>query len=145
MLEQKAGGAGGQRVEDVLVQVIGGQDHDVRVEAHRGEPTGGLDAVESRHPDVHQHHVGAKAARGLDRRQPVFRFADHLDVRLGLEDHAKAGAHQRLVVDDQNADRHQAAGLTGSRATTANPPPGRGPALKAPPKSATRSRMPMIP
>ena len=47
---------------------------------------------------------------------------DDLDVGLAVEDHAEARAHQRLVVDDQHADRHSPALALGSRASTAKPP-----------------------
>ncbi len=57
----------------------------------------------------------------------VLRLADDLDLRLRLEDHLEAGAHERLVVDDQHPDAHVAPPATGSRAEILKPPPGRGP------------------
>ena len=42
----------------------------------------------------------------MDRLVAVGRLADDLDVRLDVEHHAKAGAHERVVVDEQDADAH---------------------------------------
>src|SRR5215207_11210648 len=55
VLEEEAAGAGGQGVEDVFVQVVGGQDDDPGRRggaARAGEASGGLDAVHGRHADV---------------------------------------------------------------------------------------------
>lgn len=60
--------------------------------------------------------VRAKEECSLDRFAAVARLADDLQVRLGLEDLAKARADERLVVRDQNLDRH-----AGSRARTVKP------------------------
>ena len=49
---------------------------------------------------------GRVLARGLERLQAVARLADDLDVGLRLEDHPEAGAHERLVVDDQDSNAH---------------------------------------
>ena len=57
---------------------------------------------------------GSSAPRLGDRLDAVARLADDLDVLLGLEDHAEAGAHERLVVDDEDANAHSA--VTGRRA-----------------------------
>ena len=57
---------------------------------------------------------GCEAPRLRDRLEPVGGLADDLDVLLGLEDHAEARPHERLVVDDQDAQAHSA--VTGSRA-----------------------------
>ena len=78
------------------------------------EPARRLDAVDVGHADVHQDDVRPQAPRLRDRLAPVRRLADDLDVLLGLEDHAEAGADERLVVGDQDAQAH--AGLTGSLA-----------------------------
>src|SRR5439155_16385216 len=104
-----------------------------------------LDAVDARHSNVHEDDVRSKGADSFDRRGSVARLADHLEVGLRLEDHAEAGADERLVVDDQDLDGHQAGSSMGRRACTENPPAGSRPARSWPPKSATRSRIPMRP
>ena len=74
-------------------------------------PAGGGDqlpvaceAVELRHADVHQHDVGPALAAWRRPAAPSLGLADDLDVGLGLEDHPEAGAHQRLVVGDEDPD-----------------------------------------
>ena len=49
----------------------------------------------------------------------VRRLAHHPKVGLSLQDHAKAGAQQRLVVDDEQVDAHVPEPEVGMRATTA--------------------------
>jgi hypothetical protein len=49
-----------------------------------------------------------------------------VDVLLGVEDHAEAGAHERLVVGDEHADH------SGILAVTSKPPPATGPARSDP-------------
>ena len=48
---------------------------------------------------------------------PFAGLADDLEVVAGLQDHAEAAAHQRLVVGQQHADGHRAAS-SGRRAWT---------------------------
>ena len=64
----------------------------------RGEP------VELRHPDVHQHDLGLRECRLTDRLVAVLGLGDDLDVTLGLQDHPEAGAHELLVVGDEDPD-----------------------------------------
>ena len=98
------------------------------------------------HPHVHQHDVGARDGERLERGAAVPGLADDLHVRLGLDQHPEAGAHQRLVVDEEDPDAHAATARSGrSTARTSKPPPSRGPASSVPPCSATRSRMPSRP
>ncbi len=61
VLDQEARGARPQRLEDVLVQLEGGQDDHPGTGQRglRGDAPGGLQAVHPGHPDVHQHHVRA--------------------------------------------------------------------------------------
>ena len=53
-----------------------------------------------------------------DRLGAVAGLADHLEVRLGVDDHPEAAAHERLVVGDQHADRHGPRSASGKRART---------------------------
>src|SRR5690606_9582030 len=75
--------------------------------AGRGVLDGGarLDPAAARHPDVHQDDVRQQVAGHLDGLVPVAALADHLDVVLALEDHLQTSAEQRMVVDDEHADR----------------------------------------
>ena len=65
------------------------------------------------HADVHQHYVGAALTSDGERLGAIFGLTHDLDVRGGIQENTKAGADQRLVVGQQNAD-HGA--LSGSRA-----------------------------
>ena len=115
VLEQEPACTNPERVVDVLVHVEGGQHHDLRIGTVVTEQAASrLDPVDVGHADVHQHDVRPQAPRLRHRLSPVRRLADHLDVLFSLEDHAEAGADERLVVDDQHAKAH--AGTTGSLA-----------------------------
>ena len=60
---------------------------------------------------------GLSPRDAVDRLRAVGALAHDLDVLLGVEDHAEAGADQRLVVDEQHADAHAGtSGRVGSRA-----------------------------
>ena len=65
------------------------------------------------HADVHQHDVGMRLAGREHRLEPVGGLAHDLDVGLGVEDQPEAGADERLVVGDEDADH--AASSIGSR------------------------------
>jgi hypothetical protein len=116
ILEQEAARPRAQRLVDVLVEVEGGEHEHARPVGHR-DAARGLDAVDARHADVHEHDVGQCLPRARDRLGAVARLADDLDVGLRAQDHAKARAHEALVVGEQDAD-HRAAG-SGSRTRSA--------------------------
>ncbi len=80
---------------------------------------------------------------GGERLVAVTRLGKDGDVSLGVKHQAEPFAHELLVVRDDDAD-HPATS-SGSRARTANPPCGSGPTSSSPPKSATRSRIPVRP
>ena len=108
VLEQEAAGAGPQRLVDVLVEVERGQHQHARRVAGRGEdPPGRLEPVESGIRMSIRTTSGCSSRAASTASRAVGRLADDLDVRLRLEDHPEAGAHQRLVVDDQDADGHR--------------------------------------
>ena len=65
-----------------------------------------LEAVDHRHPDVEEAHVGPDAAGERHRLGAVGGLADDLDVGLRVEDHAEPGAHELLVVGDEHAHGH---------------------------------------
>ena len=105
----------------------------------------GLQAVHSRHLDVHEHDVWSHRAGDGDRLLTVACFADHLDVVFGFEDHPEPGSDQRLIIDQHDPNAHAASLFNGKDACTRNPPPGRGPARRWPPWRAARSRIPINP
>ena len=89
-----------------------------------------LDPVDLRHADVHEDHVRLQAKRLGHSLDTVRSLAGDLDVLFGVEDHAKARAHERLVVDDEDAEGHD---VRGSFARRRYPPPVCGPASISPP------------
>ena len=104
VLEEEAAGAGLQRTQHQVVGVEGGQhDHLWRL-GHRTQRDGGLEPVDLRHPDVHQHHVGAGLLCKRRDRGPVRGFADDVDVRLPRQHRPQTRTHQPLVVHEQQAD-----------------------------------------
>ena len=86
--------------------------------ARRDDPPRRLDPVDARHPDVHQDHVGLELGREAHRLRAVLGLADDLEVVARLEDQAEAAAHERLVVGDQDADRHRSPRAGAARDTT---------------------------
>ena len=72
----------------------------------------------------------------------VAALGDDLEPVLRRQDPRDARAHDRLVVDETDADH--AGASTGSRHVTRQPP-GVGPASRSPPSAAARSRMPTSP
>ena len=81
---------------------VRGQDH---VRRDRDDLSGRGDPVDLRHPDVHQDHVRLQPPDLLDGDPPVGGFADDVHSRVAGEDRFEAGAHQRVVVDEQDANR----------------------------------------
>ena len=57
------------------------------------------------HPDVEQDDVGQQFGSPLDRCFTVGCFADDLDVRFLDQHHFEATPKQRVVVDDEHANR----------------------------------------
>jgi hypothetical protein len=110
-----ASGAGPQRAQHVLVGVEGRQHDHLRRARPAAQLLGGGEAVDARHPDVHQHDVRRVGVdRGGDLR-PVGGLGHEADVVGPGEHHRQGGAHERVVVDDQHADR-RAHGVHGSHA-----------------------------
>ena len=133
VLEDEAAGAGSERFVDVLVEVERREDEDPRRVVGREDPPGRLEPVELGHADVHQDDGGIEAGGLLDRLEPVARLGDDLDVLFAGEQHAEAGADHRLVVGDEDADRHARSPPSGRRVLRTNPPPVAVPAVISPP------------
>ena len=87
---------------------------------------------------------GRVARHDLDRLGAVGGVAHHVDVVGQVEQRPEAGAHDGLVVGDDDADAH-ADPPTGSTARTRNPPPSAAPCSTRPPTAAARSRIPRSP
>src|ERR671914_513023 len=146
-LEQESGGARVQGAEDVVVLLEGGEDHDLHLRERGQQLASGGDAVEVRHPHVHEDHVRFRQPRAVGGLASVARLADQLDRLVAREHAAQAGAHEIVVVDDQHPNAgfgHDRPSAKGRRACSSKLPL-RAPTSKLPPSSAARSRMPTTP
>jgi hypothetical protein len=96
-----------QRLVYVLVVIEGGEHQHTSVHPSAAEePTGRLDAVEPRHPDVHEDDVGIQSDRLVERLDAIGGRRLHV-VHLGVA---------RLVVNELVAGRAVPAGLDGGAA-----------------------------
>ena len=67
---------------------------------------GRADAVEHRHPDVDEQHVGTRELDLADRALAVLGLPHHLDAVDGRQQGSQATADDRVVVGDHDSDRH---------------------------------------
>jgi hypothetical protein len=118
-LSRKPLAPGCQRLVHVLVEVEGGEDHHPGRRACRRELPGGLEPVQVRHTDVHQHHVRLQPPGGRNGLDAVGGVAHHLDVGLGLQDHPEPRPDQLLVVGQQHAGGHGSSTAIGRLTRTA--------------------------
>ena len=140
-LEHVARRAGLQRLEEVLLVVVHGEHQHPQRRAAAGELARGLKAGQARHRDVEHGEVDVVAQPLLDRLGAVARLGDHVEVGLGVEDHAQAAADDGVVVGEQDAgvERHGHADAAAARraaprcraGATARSPAGRRPASRA--------------
>ena len=120
VLEQKATGAGSERLVDVLVKVEGREhEHTGRVLAAIDDPAGRLDAVHVRHANVHEDDIRVELARSATASAPSAASPTTSMSGSAAKDHAKAAAHERLVVREQDANRHARAEPSGRRTRSA--------------------------
>ena len=71
----------------------------------RGQPRRRVQAVELRHHDVHEDHVGAVRLAEVQRLAAVARLGDDLDAVERLHQGADPRTEQGMVVGQQDADR----------------------------------------
>ena len=81
VLEEVAGRAGPQRLPDPGPVCVLGEDSDPCCRVCRGDLPGRLDAIDPRHADIHQHHVGNHLLHQRDRLPAVRGRPDDLDPR----------------------------------------------------------------
>jgi hypothetical protein len=94
----------------------------VRGVGPRPQRLGRGEAVDPGHPDVHEHDVGRVGGDGGGHVCAVARLADDLDLVRAGEHELQAGARERVVVDDQDADALAHAASHGSQADSRNSP-----------------------
>src|SRR3954454_17885852 len=104
LLQQVAGGAGLDRLVEIVLLVGDGQHEDLHRRHRLGQPAGGLDAADARHAHIHEQHV-RRVQLGLgDGVLAVLGLADDLDALLELEDLDQASSEEGVVIDDEHAD-----------------------------------------
>src|SRR5437899_4075217 len=145
-LEEIAGGAGAQRLGHVLLGGVHREDQDARAGGLFGDAGGRLEAVETRHGDVHDDDIGAVEACQLEGFAPVRRLRDHVDPADLAQHRADALTNQGVVLGEQDTQGSGGHGsVRGNRAHTVVPVPGWESIRKSPPSSRTRSSMPSSP
>ena len=118
VLEEEAAGARLERAVDVLVEVERRDDHHGEriLDGRPGQRARGLEPVELGHPDVEQADIGPQLPGQRHGFPAVARLTHHLDVGLGVQDHAQPGPDELLVVGDEYADGHRVGRARGSTA-----------------------------
>src|SRR5699024_5420201 len=104
------GGTGPQGVQGVLIVVEGRQDDDLRgadlpAVGEAEDLLGRLDPVDTGHAHIHEDDIGLLLADGIDAGHTIAGLTGHGHIGLGVDDHGEAGAHKRLVVDEDDAQR----------------------------------------
>jgi hypothetical protein len=77
------------------------------------DPTRRFDAADARHAYVHHHDVGQQIGGSLDRLEPVTGLADDLKIGFVREHELEPATEQRVVIDDQHANRSIVANVQG--------------------------------
>jgi len=90
--------------QDELVGVEGREHEDGGRIGLPGEQACGGDSVEPRHTDVHEDDVGPVEVDRAEYLAAVGGLGHHLEARRAGEHHPQAGAHERVIVDEQDAD-----------------------------------------
>ena len=144
VLQEEPTRSGSDGSVDVFVKVERCQHEDTRAAAGGDDLLRGLDPIEVRHSNVEEDHIRFEFLDESYGSRAVFGFADDLQVRPALDDQSKPAANERLVVGDRDPDAQLPSSI-GISAVTPKPPPSAAPAVRAPPRSASRSRIPIRP
>ena len=101
-------GAGFHRAEcdGELFRIRGRRADDDGQRCRFHDAPGGFEAIHVRHVDVHQYDVGAcgRAVNEVERRLAVVHRADHLDVRIRIEQVNEQHASDLRIVGHQHFD-----------------------------------------
>src|SRR5216684_399598 len=105
VLEQVATGTRSDRLEEVLLLVADRQYDDLGAGCRLLHRTAGLDPAALRHPNVHEDDIRQRLGGLLDRLRPITRLTDQFDVVLSSENHLQATPEQRVIINDEGANR----------------------------------------
>lgn len=143
MLEPVPAGARAHRGEHgVVVEHRQHQYRDLRLVG--GDPSGGLDAARSRHPQIHRHDVGLRDRGPVHRLLAGGGLGDDGDVTVAVEHRRHPFAVEDVVVGDEDPDHgsgRSTSDRSGSVARIAVPRGWMLATCKVPPISSARSRM----
>ena len=109
VLEEVAARARAQRRDEIALVAARGEHHHRAVEPERRQPLQHGQAVELRHAEIEEHHVGGELG---GEPAPLLAVADrraHLDAPA-FQELAQAAPEQRVIVDDQHAERFAVSG-----------------------------------
>ena len=130
-----------QRLGHALFAAVRRKDHDVQSRMFGFEFRDQLEATAIRKFEIEQHDVGTSFAHQRERLAGACGRPRDRDIRGVLEIGDDAVAHDRVIVDDRDADHRN-----GRRAVTSVPPPfGRATIANEPPSVRARSAIPTTP
>src|SRR4051794_2432686 len=105
-LEHVADGADAQRLEEELLVVVHREHQHADLGLVLQDPPRGLQPGELRHRDVEDGEVDVVPLRADHGLRAVLRLRDDREIGLVVEDPAQPGAHERVVVGEQDAGGH---------------------------------------
>ena len=105
ILQQIAPRTGLQGLEHISFIGVHAQNDHLGLRQMRRDLTAGIDAVQLRHRNVQQHHVGPQFHGKIDRLASIRGLGHHLHIRLAFEQVSKAAANDRVIVGDQYSYR----------------------------------------
>ena len=121
VLEHDRDGARGDGGLDGGVLGVRGEQHDASVGRARPDATDDLGAEHVGQPEVEQDDVGPRLLGDGDRLAAGAGIAGEGDPRGAVDEQADTVEHDRVVVDDENADRVHV-GHPGTQPRTVTPP-----------------------
>ena len=114
VLENVAAAAGAEDFVEVGVIVVHGEGDDADGGEEVVDASGGGDAVEFGHADVHDDDLGLEFFGEGDGFEAVFGFADDFEVGFGVEEEADAAADDGVVIGEEDVS-DAAGGAVGAR------------------------------
>jgi len=105
VLEQEAGRAGVERGKQLTVGSVAGQYENPRLGMVVENPADRFHSVHFRHHQIHEDDVGCMTSDGCDGLVAVGGLRDDLELGIRAEQHVEPVTDDRVIVDDQDADR----------------------------------------
>ncbi len=87
----------------IVISLKGGEHKNLRRVWRRRDATRGLDPIENRHLDIHDHQIRVQEFHHGNRFEPLARLSDYVETGAGGQNHFEPTSNERLVVDDQNS------------------------------------------